>query len=71
MEVTKLTNNHDIFRNKQDFAHEEFATELDKPKGRPRPREASSQESQQPSNPIGNNKGKKTPFADKLGAPGE
>jgi len=36
----------DIFRNKKDFAREEFATELPKLKGRPVPREVKSQKSQ-------------------------
>lgn len=36
----------DIYRNKQDFAKEEFATEMYKPKGRPRPREINSQKAQ-------------------------
>lgn len=37
-----MPNKKDIFRNKVDFAHEEFSTELYKPAGRPRPREANS-----------------------------
>ncbi len=41
-----MPNNKDIYRNKKDFAREEFATELYKPDGRPRPREKTSQESQ-------------------------
>jgi len=41
-----LPNNNDIFRNKIDFAHEEFATELYKPAGRPQPREPKSQKAQ-------------------------
>ncbi|MDI6870858.1 MAG: hypothetical protein QME79_05760 [Bacillota bacterium] len=36
----------DIYRNKVDFGREEFATELYKPAGRPRPREASSDKAQ-------------------------
>lgn len=36
----------DIYRNKKDFAKEEFATEMYKPEGRPRPREIKSQKAQ-------------------------
>jgi len=36
----------DIYRNKKDFAKEEFATELYKPKGIPKPRESNSQKAQ-------------------------
>lgn len=36
----------DIYRNKRDFAKEEFATELYKPKGKPKPREVKSQKAQ-------------------------
>jgi len=36
----------DIFRNKKDFAREEFATELPKLKGKPKPREVKSQKAQ-------------------------
>lgn len=41
-----MPNHKNIFRNKVDFAHEEFATEFYKPKGRPRPREMKSQQGQ-------------------------
>jgi hypothetical protein len=41
-----LPNHKNIFRNKVDFGHEEFATELYKPAGRPRPRERKSQHGQ-------------------------
>lgn len=41
-----MPNHKDIFRNKLDFGHEEFATELYKPKGIPRPREYKSQKGQ-------------------------
>jgi len=36
----------DIYRNKQDFAVEEFATEILDHKGQPTPREAKSQKAQ-------------------------
>ncbi len=36
----------DIYRNKKDFAVEEFATEIPEHKGQPVPREARSQKSQ-------------------------
>jgi hypothetical protein len=38
-----MPNHKDIFRNKRDFARAEFATELYKPAGIPRPREKKSQ----------------------------
>jgi len=41
-----MPNHKNIFRNKVDFAHEEFATELYKPKGIPRMREPRSQKGQ-------------------------
>lgn len=41
-----MPNKKDIFRSKPDFAREEFSTELYKPGGRPRPREASSDKAQ-------------------------
>ncbi|MGE5553099.1 MAG: hypothetical protein ACM3XZ_04155 [Betaproteobacteria bacterium] len=41
-----MPNKKDIYRNKPDFQREEFATELYKPAGRPRPREASSDAAQ-------------------------
>jgi hypothetical protein len=41
-----MPNHKNIFRNKRDFAREEFSTELYKPAGRPRPRESRSQQSQ-------------------------
>ena len=41
-----MPNHKNIFRNKVDFAREEFATELYKPNGRPRPREFKSQKGQ-------------------------
>jgi hypothetical protein len=41
-----MPNHKNIFRNKVDFAREEFATELYKPKGIPRPREYKSQKGQ-------------------------
>jgi hypothetical protein len=41
-----MPNHKDIFRNKFDFAREEFATELYKPPGIPRPREKKSQKVQ-------------------------
>ncbi|MCX7921685.1 MAG: hypothetical protein N3B21_06690 [Clostridia bacterium] len=37
---------NDIYRNKKDFAREEFATELPRPKGIPHPREINSQKAQ-------------------------
>jgi hypothetical protein len=43
-----MPNHKNIFRNKVDFAREEFATELYKPNGRPRGRESRSQAGQQP-----------------------
>lgn len=36
----------DIFRNKKDFGREEFATELDRPRGIPQRREVRSQKAQ-------------------------
>lgn len=64
-----MTNHHDIFRNKRDFAHEEFATEMYKPKGRPRPRETMKN----PYTPehVERVKGKKVPFHEKIGSPNE
>ncbi|HEU4962857.1 MAG TPA: hypothetical protein VFV52_03220 [Bacilli bacterium] len=41
-----MPNQKSIFRNKVDFAREEFATELYKPKGIPRMREKKSQQGQ-------------------------
>lgn len=41
-----MPNKKDIYRNKLDHAREEFSTELYKPAGRPRPREASSDQAQ-------------------------
>ncbi len=60
----------DIYRNKQDFAKQEFATELYKPKGKPKPREAKSQKAQYESlGDPGNiaRKDKKVNMQDKLG----
>lgn len=59
----------DIYRNKRDFAREEFATELYKPAGRPRPRESHSQNAQFQSygTPgMVERKDKKTKMSDKL-----
>lgn len=42
-----MPNKHDIFRNKRDFAREEFATELYKPKGTPKNREYKTKPGQQ------------------------
>jgi len=66
-----MTNHHDIFRNKRDFARAEFATELYKPKGRPRPREAKSQQGQYAPEHFKGIKGKKVPFHAKIGSPNE
>lgn len=60
-----------IFRNKRDFARAEFATELYKPAGRPRPREAKSQQGQYFPEHYEGNKNKKVPFHKKIGSPGE
>lgn len=59
----------DIYRNKRNFANEEFATEVYKPKGRPKPREVKSQKAQFDS--VGSpgvveRKDKKTKMSDKL-----
>jgi hypothetical protein len=61
-----MPNNKDIFRNKKDFAHEEFATELNKMPGRPKPREIKSQDAQLESDHRhGRRKDVKTPMSDK------
>ncbi|HHY66761.1 MAG TPA: hypothetical protein GX517_06110 [Alicyclobacillus sp.] len=60
-----MPNNKDIFRNKRDFAHEEFATELYKPPGKPRAREAKSQRSQVRAHHPGDYKARKHTMADK------
>lgn len=53
----------DIYRNKLDFGHEEFATDMYEPEGRPRPREAASQKAQLNSeHQHGTNKGVKVPI---------
>jgi hypothetical protein len=57
----------DIFRNKRDFAREEFATELYKPAGRPRAREAKSQQAQLNSHFHGGQKEIKRSMSSKLG----
>jgi hypothetical protein len=57
----------DIFRNKRDFARAEFATELYKPEGRPRPREAKSQQGQYDTHYHGGQKERKRPMNNKLG----
>lgn len=41
-----MPNHNDIFRNKIDFAREEFSTELYKLEGIPQPRERKSQKAQ-------------------------
>lgn len=64
-----MTNNHDIFRNKRDFAREEFATELHHPPGHPRAREAHAQKSQQSSHLNEGIKGVKVSFRKKAGSP--
>ncbi|MBP1931575.1 hypothetical protein [Ammoniphilus resinae] len=56
----------DIFRNKRDFARAEFATEFYKPEGRPRPREAKSQQNQYAPEHYEGIKGKKVPMQKKL-----
>jgi hypothetical protein len=61
-----MPNHKDIFRNKIDFGHEEFATELYKPAGRPRPREYKSQAGQQPKYSL-THKSRKRNFHDKIG----
>lgn len=61
-----MTNHKNIFRNKVDFAREEFATELYKPAGRPRPREHKSQAGQQPLHSL-THKSRKRNFSDKIG----
>lgn len=69
LEVTVMPNNHDIFRNKRDFARAEFATELYKPPGKPRAREAHTQKHQHPPHNAGF-KNIKVPFQQKAGLPG-
>lgn len=66
-----MPNHNDIFRNKRDFAREEFATELYKPNGRPRAREAKSQKGQYFPEYIEGLKGKKPSFHKKIGSPNE
>ncbi|ASS75556.1 hypothetical protein CIG75_11535 [Tumebacillus algifaecis] len=61
-----MTNHKDLFRNKVDFANEEFATELYKPKGIPRPREYKSQKGQYGKHEM-THKSIKRPMNDKLG----
>lgn len=61
-----MPNHKNIFRNKIDFGHEEFATELYKPAGRPRPREYKSQTGQQPKYSL-THKSRKRNFHDKIG----
>jgi hypothetical protein len=57
----------DIYRNKIDFAREEFSTELPRPKGIPKPREAKSQVTQYEHAEQHNlRKDKKVPMEDKL-----
>jgi hypothetical protein len=56
----------DIFRNKRDFAWAEFATEFYKPDGRPRPREAKSQQHQYATEHYEGLKSKKVPMNKKL-----
>ena len=59
----------DIYRNKHDFPKQEFATELYKPKGVPKPREVNSQKAQFESfgSPgVVERKDKKTKMSDKL-----
>lgn len=56
----------DIYRNKQDFAREEFATELYRMEGRPRGREVKSQEAQlESTHAHGTRKDVKVPMSDK------
>lgn len=66
-----MPNNNDIFRNKQDFAREEFATEFYKPAGKPRAREAKSQRYQYAPEHNEGLKGKKPSFHKKIGSPNE
>lgn len=61
----------DIFRNKRDFAREEFATELYKPAGRPSAREAKSQQGQYNTHYHGGQKEVKRSMSSKLGKAGE
>ena len=64
-----MTNHHDIFRNKRDFARAEFATEFYKPKGDPKPREAHTQKHKDTPHNAGF-KNVKVPFQQKAGLPG-
>jgi hypothetical protein len=64
-----MTNHHDIFRNKRDFAREEFATELYKPPGSPRAREPHTQKNAKPSYLNDGIKGVKVSFRKKTGSP--
>jgi hypothetical protein len=62
----RVPNNKDIWRNKRDHAREEFATELSSLPGRPRPREAKSDEAQLESgHRPGPNKDVKVPMHEK------
>ncbi|MFZ5989988.1 MAG: hypothetical protein ACOYWZ_23060 [Bacillota bacterium] len=58
----------DIYRNKKDFAREEFATELRRPQGVPQPREVQSQKAQVESlaTPGMGRKDRKRKMSDKL-----
>lgn len=62
-----MPNHKDIFHNKMDFAHAEFATEMYKPAGRPQPRETKSQEAQlKGAHQHGESKNNKRNISDKL-----
>lgn len=59
----------DIYKNKKDFAKEEFATEIPEHKGQPVPREAKSQKAQLESTATpgtGDSKNKKAKMGRKL-----
>jgi len=64
-----MPNNNDIFHNKRDFARAEFATELYKPKGKPRGREAKSQKGQYAPEHFEGLHEQKRKFKDKVGSP--
>ncbi len=59
----------DIYRNKKDFAHQEFASEYNGATGQPKPREAKSQKAQVESlgTPGMGRKDKKVKMSDKTG----
>jgi len=63
-----MSRKHDIFNINQGKVQEGYHTEAFKPKGRPTPREAASQQAQlEGGHRLGTDKGFKAPFAKKIG----